>query len=179
MGRQIINHNFSARLARSSCALIPVITPQGNIKHLRVTPSVEPKNWLQCEWVTEQNRKTRLTSVMLTTERENAGAMFLRDAYLAEGWPEGWEAYEAYLKACYGRVVPDGEDADGKPKTKTVMVIRSRDDLHFPDDLLPRAVAERISGNERRREQIEWTPPKELKRPDHKPAEARAAKASK
>lgn len=159
MARQIVNHNFSSRLARSSCALIPVITPQGNVKHLRVTPSVEPTTWLLCEWHTDKGRKVALKSVELTSEREAAGAVFLRDAYIAEGWPEGWKAYEEYLAACYEREVGDG---------KRVRVMRSREDLHFPDDLLPRAVATRIASNEQRRKDIVWTPPKGLKRPDAK-----------
>ena len=165
MGKQLVNHNFASRVARSSCAVIPVITPQGNVKDLRVTPSVEPKNWLVCEWAEQQGRKVALLSVSLTTEREQAGAVFLRDAYLAEGWPEGWKAYESYLKACYER-----EGAGGS----RVTMVRPREDLHFPADLLPRAVAERIAGLEKRKAEIEWKPPAGLVRPsDRKPEAAR------
>ncbi len=61
MGKQIVNHNFASRVARSSCAVIPVITPEGNVKQIRATPSVEPKHWLQCEWMEAQGgRKVSL-----------------------------------------------------------------------------------------------------------------------
>jgi hypothetical protein len=152
MGKQIVNHNFASRVARSSCAVIPVITPEGNVKQLRVTPSVEPKHWLLCEWLEVQGRKVALQSVSLTTERERAGAMFLRDAYLAEEWPEGWAAYEEYLRACYER--------EGG-----VRVIRPRDDLHFPAELLPRIVAAKIAAIKVRKETTEWKPPTNLVRP--------------
>jgi hypothetical protein len=155
MARQIVNHNFGSRLARSSCALIPVITPHGTIKHLRVTPSVEPSVWLLCEWITDKGRRVSLKSVELTSEREAAGAVFLRDAYMAEEWPEGWAAYEGYLAACYERETQNGR----------VRVMRSREDLHFPDGLLPRAVQERIDGLEKRKGSTEWKPPAGLVRP--------------
>lgn len=165
MARQIVNHNFSQRLARSSCAVIPVITPQGNIKQLRVTPSVEQATWLLCEWVTDKGRRIALKSVELTSERVEAGAMFLRDAYMAEGWPEGWAAYEGYLAACYERETAGG----GRVRT-----MRSREDLHFPDGLLPRAVQERIDGLERRKQATEWKPPAGLVRPAPRDDKAKA-----
>lgn len=160
MARQQVNHNFASRMARSSCAVIPVITPQGNIKQLRVTPSTIPEHWLVCEWITDGKRKVALKSVDLTSERAKAGTVFLRDAYIEEGWPEGWEAYEEYLRACYERTATDKEG-----NVRAYLTVRPREDIHFPDELLPKLVDAYKAKLERKPGDAVWRPSKVPKRP--------------
>lgn len=162
MARQELNYTFPERLGRHEFAIVPVITPQGNIKHLKIRPDVQPEIWLIMEWGKDgAGRLRQLKSVELTTERVKAGAVFLKDAYEAEGWPEGWAQYERYLKACYTR---SAVDKDGKPVV--VQLNRSVDHLHFPARLLPKAVAERLATLEQRREATEWKPDESIAHPD-------------
>lgn len=159
MARQQIDYRFTSRLGRHEFVIVPVITPQGNIKHLRVRPDVEPANWLIVEWAKDKTRKVGVKSVELTSERQEAGAVFLKDAYIAEKWPEGWEEYERYLRRCYQRVV---EDDKGR---REVPLNRSVDHLHFPENLLPKAVKRRASDHAKRQAINEYEPTQGLVHP--------------
>ena len=171
MGKQQLNMAFTERMGRFQYAIVPVITPEGNIKHLKVKPDLVPEQWLVCEWNVQKGRRVALLSVSLTSEREAAGAVFLKDAYMAERWPEGWATYERYIKACYQRTT---FDENGQEQTQRLS--RSRDDLHFPARLLPKAVAERLSVVKVRKDATEWKDDETLVHPaDRAALEERAS----
>jgi hypothetical protein len=170
MPKQQLNMPFTDRMGRYQYAIVPVITPQGNIKHLKVKPDLVPEQWLVCEWNVQKGRRVALLAVTLTTEREAAGATFLKDAYIAEGWLDGWKKYEKYLKACYQRTTVD----DGQEVTQRLS--RSRDDLHFPAKWLPKAVAERIAKVKVQKDAVEWRDDDDLEHPaDRKARDERAS----
>lgn len=165
--RQEEIHHFQARNGRSDFAVYPVISPQGNIKWLKVKPDNCPSTWLNVEWREAQGRRVAITAVDLTTERARAGAKFLKDAYFEEGWPEGWEVYKQYLHACFHRTVVV-KDQDGNDRTVTQKLDRPRDDMSFPEHLLPRAVDLARMRTEEASKAIEWKPPTDIKRPEAK-----------
>lgn len=138
MPRLIINQPFPARLDTNSYAPISVVDPQGRPKILRVAPGSERRNWLRCEWARDGGgRAVALISVDLTTERERAGCMFMQHAYEAEGFAEGWEKWQAYVRSQY-YIERVGEGG------KTVLVRRERPAYrgHFPRTWLPKKVLE-------------------------------------
>jgi hypothetical protein len=154
MARQIINYAFTERLGRNEFVILPVITPEGNIKHLKIRPDVQPEQWLMIEWHKDSAGRLRaIKSAELTSERIKAGAVFLRDAYEAERNLDGWSLYEQYLQDLYTR---EGIDRDGKPIR--VKMNRPLDHLHFPEDLLPKAVAERVAARVVKKSDKVWRP---------------------
>jgi hypothetical protein len=138
MPRIIINQPFPARLAQNSYATISVVDPEGRPKILRVAPGAEALPWIRPEWGRDSgNRKVQLISVDLTTEREQAGCMFMQHAYEQEGFTEGWEQWQAYVKSQYMVTIEDD-------KGGTTEVRRERPAYrgHFPREWLPKRVLE-------------------------------------
>ncbi len=145
--------------------LVPVITPEGNIKILKTCPSSQPESWLVHEWAMKNGAPYRLKSVALTGERVERGAMFLKQAYEMEEWPEAWEEFQRYLAKVTTTTV---EDEDGH---EHVIARRRHDPVpHFPDELLPKhALDLRKRRAERPQKDRMWTPSKKLTRPADKP----------
>lgn len=133
--RLLINKRFPARITRTSYALVSVVDPQGRPKILTVKPGNEKGNWLRSEWGHDgAGRKVKLVSVDLTTEREQAGALFLEQAYDEEHWPEGKAQWSSYVKAQYTHTV--------QTESGPVELWRERCAFkgHFPPHLLPKRV---------------------------------------
>lgn len=147
--------------------LVPVITPEGNIKVLKTCPSNQPTAWLVHDWDIKNGVPHRLKSVALAGERLDKGAKFLRQAYEEEGWPEGWEEYQAYLDRCTTREV-EGEDG----KMQRVPLRRHVAHVHFDESLLPKyALKLRDENASGRRRDTQWKPAKKIVHPqDRKPA---------
>lgn len=124
----VLNHRFPEIARKDSYVVVPVVTPAGFVKELKIQPGAAPQTWVQCEWEKGNGgRIVGLTAVSLTTEREQAGCVFLQAAYLAEGWEDGWRAYESFMASQY-------QNEQGRNREKPLTV------GHFPDDLLPKAV---------------------------------------
>lgn len=155
----VINHRFPEIVRKDAYVIVPVVTPSGFVKELKVQPGAEPKQWLQCEWQrTTAGRVVGLVSVTLTTEREQAGCMFLQAAYIAEDWEDGWRAYESFMLAQY-------KSESGANREKPLHV------GHFPDHLLPKCVLAKRGIPVRKA--AKWSAP-ELRHPSDatKPAES-------
>lgn len=165
-----LNHRFS-RITASGAPIVPVITPEGNIKWLKVRPDVEPKGWLVIEWEEADGRRIGAKSARLTQERLTAGAMLLEDAYRAEGFEAGWKAYQRYLNEVFTR---EGLDRDGKP---TTFLLRRPKNINFPDSMLPRVVRERQGLATKRREATTFDVG-DIKRPDPQRPQQQATPAS-
>ncbi len=136
MARQVLNQSFPSRLTRNSYATISVVDPEGRPKILTVKPGGDKPNWLRCEWAKDHGgRAVELVSVDLTTEREQAGCVFLRDAYIDEGWAAGWVLWESYVDEQYFRKV-----ANDDGKVLKIRRERPADRGHFPPNLLPKKV---------------------------------------
>lgn len=165
MAKQVLNLPFPARLAMNSYAVISVVDKYGQPRAMRVKPGSEKRIWFDPVWVRDGGgRAIQLTSIDLTPAREAEGCMFLKDAYLAEKWPEGWEAWEKYLRAQYY----DEERGAQRPRP----AIRG----HFPKGLLPKRVLA-MQDNAAERLKPQWEPPKGLKHPDPKEAAKRLEEA--
>lgn len=134
-----ISHAYQSRQTATDAPIVPVVTPLGNIKWLKIRPDVDVSDWLVVEWVTKSNRKTGVKSARLTSQRLREGAVLLEDAYKAEGWPEGWEAYKAFLRETFTR---QGFDGEGNSVT---YLLRRPKNMEFPADALPRVVADRLA----------------------------------
>lgn len=158
-GTIAINHTFTSRITRNDCPIVPVVTDVGNIKWIKIRPDVSVSNWLVVEWREADGRKVGIKSIRLTSERAEAGAMLLKDAYEAEGWPAGWKAYADFLDKVYTttRNVEGGGEVKvqlGRPKL-----------LKYPEHLLPKAVFElRAKAGEKAKTQT-FEPPEDLRHP--------------
>ena len=136
MPKLVLHHRFPARISRRTYSLITVVDPEGRPKILTVKPGNEKSNWLHSEWGYDKGgRKVMLTSVALTSERESAGCLFLKQAYESEGFHKGWTQWESYVDSQYrfDVVLENG---------KQMKVNRDRPVFkgHFPANLLPKQV---------------------------------------
>lgn len=155
MGKLVMMKAFPARLTRASYSLVPVVDPAGRVKTLKVRPGGEPQNWLKCEWQRDgAGRAVLLVSVDLTYEREQAGCLFLKEAYEAEKWPEGWAAFEDYLDRQFYVTTVEGKRLRHKPK----------DIGPFPTEYLPKAVQKMVAAEKPKK--AEWQPKAPLVHPD-------------
>lgn len=157
-----INHTFADRTGQQR-VLVPVLTPEGNIKILKIGPSKQPLSWLSMEWTHREGRPHRLVSVSLKTERRKAGAAFLQHVYEAEGFNAGWKAFQEYLEASTTREI---EDDDGNKRR--AQLVRHRP-LKVPDSILPaRAFELREKAKHKKTADREWNPSTPVKRPQPK-----------
>lgn len=154
-----VNHTYTSRITRNDCPIIPVITAAGNIKWIKVRPDVDVSAWLVVEWEMGQGRRLGVKTVRLAQERVAEGAVLLREAYEAEKWPEGWKAYEEYLRKANTREVK------GKEGMVTLQLGRPKL-LKFPERLLPKAVFERREKLKEREKAKTFEAPDGLKHPD-------------
>lgn len=157
-----ISHAFQSRQTATDAPIVPVVTPLGNIKWLKIRPDVDVSDWLVIEWVIKSNRKTGVKTARLTQQRLREGAVLLEDAYKQEGWPEGWDAYKAFLREAFTR---QGYDGEGNPVT---YLLRRPKNINFPDDALPRMVSERQSVEAKKRASAETFDVGALRRPEAK-----------
>lgn len=154
-----INHKYTSRITRNDCPIIPAITAAGQIKWIKIRPDVDVSAWLSIEWEEGQGRRLGVRTVRLAQARVAEGAMLLKEAYEAERWPEGWKAYEEYLRKANTREVK------GKDGMVTVQLGRPKP-LKFPEALLPKAVFERREALKERDKAKTFEAPEGLKHPD-------------
>jgi hypothetical protein len=98
--KQVLNAAFGARLDPNSYTVISVVDRYGQPRAMRVKPGSEKALWFDHVWRSDAaGRKVMLQSTDLKAEREAEGCLFLKDAYEAEHWPEGWKLWQEYLHA--------------------------------------------------------------------------------
>lgn len=174
MAKLPLNQRFPARISRRTYALVTVVDPEGRPKILTVKPGNEKNNWLHSEWGHDKGgRKVLLRSVDLTSEREAAGALFLKQAYDDEGFAEGWAQWESYVDSQYrfDVVLDDG---------KTVKVNRDRAVFkgHFPSTLLPKRVQQMQENAKVTRKGPMWEPDESIVHPADVKPKSRTGKTS-
>lgn len=159
MPKLTVNQPFNGLLRANDYAIIPVATGDGRVTIKRINPGNQLSDWFLPQWGKdpESGRITSLLTVDLTAGREAAGCTFLQHDYEAEGFDEGWRAFQDYIEFQFFM------ERDGKK-------IRRRKPLDvdpFPDHLLPKRVLDRRV--KAAKASAKWEPPKDVKHPEDKP----------
>jgi hypothetical protein len=169
MPKLIVNAAIPGLLKPNDYVLVAVFTPDGRDRILKVNPGKEHGDWFRLEWGRDPSSKriNSLRTVDLTSEREAAGCGFMQHAFEAEKWPEGWKAYEAYMR---DQFLLESTDASGNKVAQRRRKPKATEP--YPENLLPKAVVElrrKAAGQQR---SAVWQPPKGLVHPaDRKAAQ--------
>ena len=163
MPKLLINQQFPGLLTRRDYALLTVVDGDGRVSTKKINPGKEHRDWFMPEWGHDQETKriNLLHSVSLTSMREAAGCTFLQQDYEAEGWLDGWKAYQSYLDHQFYVEVRDRSGNMVKQRRNKPL-----DVAPFPDHLLPKSVLERRA--RAKKEVKAWVPP-EIQRPKEEP----------
>lgn len=128
---------FPDSLSPVSFVVIPIVLGEGygptagTIKHLKVKPGTRVPSLLDTKWEKNKDgRPQKLRKVELLESQVEAGCFLLQEQYEAEGFVDGWKAYEKWMMGCYPR-----KGAGGK------QVAPSRGKA-FPERALPKRVLE-------------------------------------
>lgn len=128
---------FPDTLSPTNFVVMPIVLGEGyglsagTIKHIKIKPGTRVPTLLDLKF--EKNGEGRphlLKKIELLESQLDAGCFLLQEQYEAEGWAEGWKAYEKWMLGCYPRKGPGG---------KKVAPSRGR---VFPEKALPKRVLE-------------------------------------